>query len=150
MKGKVQISEEAAVNNLRLFFANTPNGNEVSPQDIFVAMNRDDKEPEQNMSWLSNKLSSMRHYDLFERVYDKTKFGGSKLLKVVLTEKGSEALRRNELKEQADHEDLEEVGFETLETINHLISLVRKKMPNWELDLIDDQLVFRSKGSQSK
>lgn len=153
-KKVVKISEEATVKNLVQFFSGSRESNEVTPREIFIAVGRAEKDPAKNMAWLSNKLSTMRHYSLFERVYDegnKSKFGGAKLLKIVLTEKGRVALNRTQ--QETPHglpanplaRGEDEVSLETLEVINQLISRVRQKMPNWEFELIDGRVVLRSK-----
>lgn len=150
----VKISEEATIKNLTQFFSSSQQAFEVTPQEIFSAVGREQNDYAKNMAWLSNKLSAMRHYDLFERVYsndNKPKLGRAKLLKIVLTEKGQKALNKNQREQtnitpvNAPANNDNDVNLETLETINHLISLVKRKMPNWKLELVDDHLVLRSK-----
>jgi hypothetical protein len=151
---KFKISREATIKNLAGFFANTKELGIATPEEIFISAGRQGKPKDQNSGWLSNKLYSMSDHGLFVREYERSESGSDRLARIILTEEGKRALAGQiiiapQIRAQAvptqSKEVVEEVGLETLETINHLIRLVHLKLPNWEFQLENDRLTFQPK-----
>lgn len=135
------ISEEAAITNLKGFFSHSPKGTkEVSLEQIFLAVGRHNMDAAINRSWLANKLTPIRKYNLINPVYE---YEGKKrrLTKVKLTPK-SEGLLGLNIEHKRDKE--EDVSYQntspsvrqvTLESIAQDIREYEKHNPSIELDL---------------
>jgi hypothetical protein len=82
----------AATETLRRFFANNPDTDEITINDIFEATGRGDKDAGNNMAWLSNKLTTLRYHNLVDSTY--SYHGRRKLEKISLTLAGKRALMR--------------------------------------------------------
>ncbi|HSW99541.1 MAG TPA: hypothetical protein VLH38_00730 [Patescibacteria group bacterium] len=131
------MSKDAAIENLKRFFSEVPTANAVSVKDIFIATGRDLAKSKQNKSWLANKLTAMRDYDLVVRHYSSD--GKKKLEKLSLTPEGKKALGRAEddtasaatpVPANATNSLADEV---TPETVYRAIKVLREKMPSFEI-----------------
>lgn len=103
------ISYEAAVETVKDFFSNTDK-DIVSLQDIYKTTGRPLDKPELNKSWVTNKMTHLKHYQLVTPIYT---YGKRRTLdKIQLTEQGRRAL--NERKStKPPSTTLEETGYVT-------------------------------------
>jgi hypothetical protein len=91
-KSKNYISQVAAVENLKRLFATSPNSDQLSLEELFIAAARDDQPPQTNRNWLANKMTQMKYHDLIQPVY---KYGKRKeLVALQLTLRGKKVLGR--------------------------------------------------------
>lgn len=134
---KTYLSREAAIANLRKFFPSTT-GDEVSVEDIFIAVGRGSKSIKENRSWLSNKLTSMQEYGLFTRGYS-SRGGQRKLVKLKLTSEGRRVLGRDgsdqltvplQMSIRGTQGDRETV---TVSSVLHHVELLRKNEPKLDI-----------------
>ena len=88
------MSLPAAVSNLARFFSGNPDADSVTLEQIFNATGRDLAREKQNKSWLFNKLTSMKPYNLLIRKYATSKDGFEVLSGLSLTDAGKAALGR--------------------------------------------------------
>ena len=107
MKNSKKIKGEiASIENVKRFFANTPNVDEISLGDAFLAWGRPNPEDiEGNKAWLSNMLSHLKYHDLLVPVYTFDS-GRKKLTKLRLTLKGKKMLGRIEGTQYAENEPI--------------------------------------------
>lgn len=126
------VTYAAAVETLKGFFKDHPDSDIVSLHEIYIASNRDLNQPELNKSWVGNKLTHLKHYQLVTPIYT---HGRRKVLdKVQLTSEGKKALGRagNSSTYAASDEVRREV---TLESIANDIREFEKKNPSVVLEL---------------
>jgi hypothetical protein len=91
-KPKNYISNTAAIENLKRLFATSPNADQLSLEELFIAAGRDLGNDQTNRNWLANKLTQLKYHDLVLPVY---KYGQRKeLVAVKLSLKGKNALGR--------------------------------------------------------
>jgi len=122
-------SKDAATETLKRFFAQAPDKDEVSISEIFVATGRDADAPENNMSWLSNNLTTLRYHGLINSVY--TYDGRKKLDKIRLTLAGKKALGRIE-DEPSDDGELSGNRV-SLEDALRVVNKFKKENPAFEV-----------------
>jgi hypothetical protein len=129
------MSRDAAIANVKRFFADTPSSDTVSLEDIFTTAGRGSNKPAQNRLWIANKLTSMREYNLVERQYSKDG-GKKKLVGLKLTNEGKEALgRANGVAVSQADTILPVVQPQeiTLETVYQAVKILREKMPSFDI-----------------
>lgn len=97
MKNSKKIkSEITSIENVKRFFANSPDVDEISLAKAFLAWGRPNPDNiEGNKAWLSNMLSHLKYHDLLVPVYTFDS-GRKKLSKLRLTLKGKKMLGRIE------------------------------------------------------
>jgi len=89
---KNYISQTAAVENLKRLFANNPDSDQLSVEELLIAAARDDQKPQTNRNWLANKMTQMKYHDLIRPVY---RYGErKKLVGIELSIRGKKALGR--------------------------------------------------------
>jgi hypothetical protein len=86
------ISYTTAEDTISKFFANSDSAIEVTIDHIFSVMDRSNHQLEKNKTWLTNKLTHLKHYNLAMPVY--TNERPRRLKGVRLTHQGQEALGR--------------------------------------------------------
>lgn len=126
-----KISEQAARDNLRNFFSRNPSDNTISVNEIFVATGRAHLDDELNRSWLSNKLTPLRQYNLVNTIYSHD--GKKGLDKIQLTVQGKRALGRI-----SDHPALEldatlHKQNISIAQVQEAVRALRKKYPEFEV-----------------
>jgi len=85
-------TKEAAIENVKRLFSNTPEKDSVSIKDAFVAWQRPNPENvEENKAWLSNMLFHLKYHNLLNPVYS-YRSGRKTLDKLQLTFEGKKAL----------------------------------------------------------
>lgn len=94
--GKYRPSYDTAQKTLARFFSGSTDTNRVTPQQIYVAVGREHHGAQQNMYWLSNRLTDLRYYNLVHPRYASSygEKGSTRLLHIELTEAGRTALGR--------------------------------------------------------
>jgi hypothetical protein len=132
-KPKNYISQTAAVENLRRLFAASPNADQLSLEELFIASGREREDPQTNRNWLANKMTQLKYYNLIKSVY---KYGQRKeLVALQLTIKGKKALGRL-TDGAADGQQLVELGLNhginTLDVANAVRSF-RDNYPEFEV-----------------
>lgn len=88
-------TKESAIDNVRLFFSNTPSEDVISLEEAFKAWGRPLEDFEGNMSWFSNKMTHLKYHGLVKPLYalrNKRRV----LDKIQLTLEGKRALGRIE------------------------------------------------------
>ena len=91
-KTKNYISRTAAVENLRRLFSPSPNADQLSLQEIFIAAGRERENEQTNRNWLANKMTQLKYHNLIKPIY---KYGQRKeLVAIKLGLEGKKALGR--------------------------------------------------------
>jgi hypothetical protein len=86
------ISENAAIETVKRLFANSPDSDSVTLEEVYSATDRSDFNEQANKNWLSNKMTQIKYHDLIKSLY---KYDGrKKLVGIQLTIKGKRALGR--------------------------------------------------------
>ncbi len=75
---------------IKTLFPDYPRVSEVSLKEAYKATGREDKDDEANKSWLTNRMTHLRHYGLVESVYSDD--SPAKFIGVRLTQEGRKAL----------------------------------------------------------
>ncbi len=129
------LSKEAAIENIKRFFANTPE-DVLSIKDAYLAWERDLKQANKNKGWFSNKMVDLKYHDLIKPVYG-MKNNRRVLTKIQLTLEGKRALGRVEGKEQANDAILPSTnGQDNLLSIADAMKIVarlKKENPDFEI-----------------
>ena len=130
-------SHAAAIETLRAFFSNQPSSDVASLQDIYAAAGRDLSNPELNKTWVANKLTHLKHYQLVEPIYARSAGNRKMLDKIQLTHEGSIALGRETNEYPAQPAIPTNSGFAsvTLESIATDIKAYMKENPSIEIQL---------------
>ena len=122
---KARPSLTAVTGTLKMFFAKSPLADSVTADEIFANAGRDPMAVTQNKSWLKNKLTHLKSYNLATAVYTKT--NPRTLIGIALTPDGKRILQ-DELNGGQDSKVI------TLESIANDIKEFRKQNPSIELE----------------
>ncbi|HET7638916.1 MAG TPA: hypothetical protein VFK47_09280 [Ktedonobacteraceae bacterium] len=132
------ITLSTAIDTTKAFFQGRE---EVTLEDVYRAMGRDNKADEVNRSWITNRLTHLKHYGLVEPVY--TKGRPSRLIGIRLTEQGKRAIKQVALNEHSAVSDMPNVVGDTTEvdtlirSVRASIAVLEKKLPA-ELEVVFD------------
>jgi len=85
-------NQNSATNTLKRFFAQSPESDEVTLQDIWRATGRTHYDEPANLAWLYNKMSLLRYYNLIDTKYKMD--GRKKIDRLALTLEGKRILGR--------------------------------------------------------
>jgi len=118
----------SATKHLRKFFPVYPNVTEVSLEDIYKSADRLSKSDDVNKSWVTTRMTHLRHYGLAESVYSDD--SPAKFVGVRVTQEGRKTLDRNI--SVANDRERREV---TLETLAQDIKEYERINPSIELNL---------------
>jgi hypothetical protein len=130
------MSYDAATATLKRFFKNDNDKNALSIDQVMAATDRTSYGLDKNKSYLTNKLTHLKYYDLAEPVYD---FNPRKNLSGIrLTTLGKKALGRNEAPVPATTQSTTSVApapLMTLETIAENIRIFKRQNPSIKITL---------------
>lgn len=101
----------------------------MTPAEIYEVEGLDPSSPK-SKRWLSNKLSAMRHYGLFERHYDETNSIAKRLISISLTAKGRQVVQADGAVAQT-HPPVNDAV--TPDTVLRDVRILRRKMPLWNV-----------------
>ncbi len=129
-------TREGAIKQLQKFFDGELT-NEISISNAFRAWGRDPEPTEQNMSWLSNKLTHLKIHRLVKPVYIHNKNNRRSLDKIALLPEGLAALGRSGGKIGNDADGVQKIDASSisLEDIMKAIPRIQKENPNFEITL---------------
>jgi hypothetical protein len=88
-------SKSASARTVKRFFANSPQADKISLDEIYAAAGRQDLDAEKNRSWLSNLATHLYYHDLVKPLYSYDS-GYKKLKGMQLTLSGKRAIGRIE------------------------------------------------------
>lgn len=86
-------SRKASEETVRRFFANSPDSDSLSLDEIFIATGRQNKSEDRNRAWLANLSTHLYYHNLLKPVYSYDE-GRKKLKGMQLTLDGKRALGR--------------------------------------------------------
>lgn len=131
-------SKQAAIENVKAFFANSPEEDAVTLEEAFRAWGRPNPEDiEGHKGWLSNKLTALKYHNLITPIYSYSN-GRRKLSHLQLTIEGKRALGRLN-----GHYEESSAGKPPLKNNENVITLVevmiaipriRKENPDFDIN----------------
>jgi hypothetical protein len=132
-----KMSESAAIANLRRMFGDSER---VTLDKIFENADRRDNTHASNMTWLYNKMTSMRKYDLFTTRYT-VRNGTRAIGGLVLTAKGKQALGEPDRPHNRTADQDSTLGSPSnqvisLQTIADIVDEFNRQNPSWELEVV--------------
>lgn len=96
VKRRIIKTREAAIENVKRFFSNSPDVDSISIEEAFVAWGRPDPENAQaHKAWLSNMLFHLKYHNLVTPIYSFDS-GRKRLTELQLTLEGKKSLGRIE------------------------------------------------------
>ena len=127
------LSKEAAIENVRKFFSNTPDDT-VLIKDAYLAWGRDLAQEEKNKGWFSNKMVDLKYHNLVKPVYA-LKNNRRTLDKIQLTMEGKKALGR--IEGVSDEEDSSPTNGHSdslsIADAMRIVARLRKENPDYEI-----------------
>lgn len=134
MRNKKIKSKSASIENVKRFFANTPDKDVISLEEAFRAWGRPNPENiKANKAWLSNLLFHLKYHNLIIPVYT-FKNGRKKLDKLRLTLKGKRKLGRIENSNGGENEVVSKHNnCLSFTDIMKMVAKLRKGNPDYEI-----------------
>lgn len=130
----------SAKNTLKLFFEKQE---VMTPEDVFKLPERVDKTEANNVSYLYNKLTLLRHFNLITTHKVVGEDGVSRIGKITLTQAGKELLRSTSETEKLSGSNpaLQSV---TLQSITEAVEEFNRLNPSWEFELVPKRVKKKS------